>query len=214
MKLAIFDLDGTLCNTLKDIADSLNRALTQAQFPTFSYEQVNSMVGKSISYMCQRAMPKGHENDWGKVKTLYYKDYSLHLADSTLPYDGIVETLYALRDRGYTIACVTNKPHAHAVAMLTKLFPHNGEIFAQIQGQSNKFALKPDPETLLFVIQNLGAQLDDCVYVGDSEVDVQFAKNTGLPMIGCAWGFRGKDALVKAGASCIAETPKDLLNIL
>ena len=214
MKLIALDLDGTLCNTLKDIADSLNLALEKAGYPTFSDREVNRMIGRSIAYMCQRAMPKGHENDWKPLMQIYYDEYDEHLCDNTYIYEGWLTTLDALKKRGYTLAVVTNKPHAHAVKIINTLFPGNGAVFARVQGQAAKFTLKPDPASLNFVMQELGATPADSIYVGDSEVDVQFANNSGLRFIGCNWGFRGAEALKKAGATECIDRPAQLLELV
>lgn len=210
MKLVLFDLDGTLCNTLADITDSLNRALTMCGFPVFSAEETSAMIGRSTTYLCQRAMPHGHENDWETVRDHYLADYQRHLCDKTVPYAGIPEALSALKAAGHTLAVVTNKPHAHAVSLIRQLFANNGACFSQVQGQSPKFLLKPDPESLAFVIANLGFTPTDAVYVGDSDVDVRFAQNIGVPFIGCAWGFRGREALQNAGALTVVDHPSEL----
>ena len=214
MKLVLFDLDGTLCNSLQGITDSLNRSLEQCNFPTFTADQVSGMVGKSVIYLCQRAMPHGHENDWEKVRDLFLADYAKHLTDTTKPYPGIVDAVIALHDRGYLLAVVTNKPHRHATEMISVLFPNRGEAFAQVQGQSSKFLLKPDPESLFFVMDTLGVKPEDAVYVGDSDVDLRFAENANLPFIGCAWGFRGRDALLRAGAKLVADEPSELVGLV
>ncbi|MDO4564951.1 MAG: HAD-IIIA family hydrolase [Clostridia bacterium] len=214
MKFVAFDLDGTLCDTIEDITDSLNRSLAAYSFPTFTVEQVKGMVGKSISYMCQRAMPKGHENDWEKVQKDYFSDYAEHLCDKTLPYPGIRELLKELKDEGYTLAVVTNKPHAHAVKIVRTLFEHNGDIFSAVQGQAAKFLTKPDPESLEFVMGFLGADKGNGVYVGDSDTDILFAKNTGLKSIGVSWGYRDTELLKATGATAIAKTPADIAGLI
>lgn len=214
MKFIAFDLDGTLCDTIADIADSLNRALAARRYPTFTTEQVKGMVGKSIAYMCQRAMPKGHENDWEQVKKDYFEDYARHLTDRTKPYEGIEEVLDELLRRGYKLAVVTNKPHAHAVAIVERLFKHHGDAFSAVQGQASKFLTKPDPETLNFVMNNLNVDPKDAIYIGDSDTDIIFARNAGMPSIGVAWGYRGEELLRQTGATYIAHTPKDILDII
>lgn len=214
MKLIAFDLDGTLCNTLKDITDSMNRSLESFGYATFTDEQICAMIGKSITYMCQRAMPKGHENDWAPVRDRYFEDYSRHLCDATRPYEGMLELLDRLKEQGYLLAVVTNKPHAHAVSIIQTVFPHHGDHFAQVQGQANKFELKPHPQSFEFVLNSLGVAKEDTVYVGDSDVDVFFAKNTGVRFVGVAYGFRGEEHLRAAGATTVISTPLELLDVL
>ena len=145
MQLIAFDLDGTLCNTIEDIALSLNRALEAHDIPPYPQQTVQGMVGRSVAYMCQRAMPHGRENDWKPVMDSFFEEYTLHSLDHTRPYPGVTEALQALKERGYKLAVVTNKPHAHAVHMISELFPPHGNLFCQVQGQNSKFTLKPHP---------------------------------------------------------------------
>lgn len=214
MKLVAFDLDGTLCNTIADISASLNRALARSGFATYTDEQIKSMVGKSVTYMCQRAMPKGHENDWIRVQCDYIADYDIHLCDNTRPYDGILEVLAELQRRGYILAVVTNKPHAPAVKIVETIFAHHGDDFRLVRGQAEKYPIKPNPDTLQFVMDYLGVAPQDTYYVGDSEVDIQFAKNAHVQSIGCSWGYRSRKVLEDAGASFIADKPQDILSFI
>ncbi len=214
IKLIAFDLDGTLCNTLKDIAASLNYALAHFGFPTFSDSEVSQLVGKSVVYMCRNAVPKGHEDDWEKLVERWHVEYAAHLCDTTVPYEGMPETLKALHAQGVRLACVTNKPHRHAVPMLQKLFPPDGAIFSCIQGQSPEYPTKPDPFMMDMVREKLGFTREETLYVGDMDVDVQFAKNSGLKFAGCDWGFRGEAFLREAGAEIVLKEPKDLLGLL
>lgn len=214
IKLIAFDLDGTLCDTITDIASSLNRALILHDIVPYTREQVKSMVGRSMVYLCQRAMPRGRENDWKPVMEDYFKAYSRHLCDTTRPYQGIPEMLNALRKAGYAVACVTNKPHANAVWMLSHLFEKNGAVFNQIQGQNSKFALKPNPESLQFVINNLGFVPEETLYVGDMDVDLQFARNAGMPFCGVSWGFKGRQALEEIGSEFVIDEPMQIFEVL
>ena len=214
IKLIAFDLDGTLCNTLKDIASSLNLALRYFGFPTYSDDEVSGLVGKSVIYMCKHAVPEGHEDEWQKLVDRWHIEYAAHLCDTTVPYDGMPETLSALRRQGIALACVTNKPHRHAVPMLQRLFPPDGSLFARIQGQSPEYPTKPDPFMMDMVREELGFTREETLYVGDMDVDVQFAKNSGLRFAGCGWGFRGEAFLREAGAEIVMKEPKDLLDLL
>lgn len=214
IRLIAFDLDGTLCDTITDLASSLNRALVLHDITPYTREQVKGMVGRSMVYLCQRAMPRGRENDWKPVMEDYFKAYSRHLCDTTKPYPGIPEMLNALKKAGYAVACVTNKPHPNAVWMLTHLFEKNGEVFNQIQGQNSKFALKPAPDSLQFVISNLGFTPEETLYVGDMDVDLQFARNAGLPFCGVSWGFKGRKVLEEIGSEFVIDEPMQIFEVL
>ncbi len=214
IKLIAFDLDGTLCNTLRDIASSLNLALAHFGFPTYSDSEVSGLVGKSVVYMCKNAVPKGHEDDWQQLVDRWHIEYAEHLCDTTVPYPGMRETLQALKQEGYLLAVVTNKPHRHAVPMLKKLFPPDAALFTRIQGQSPEYPTKPDPFMMDMVREELGVSREQALYVGDMDVDVQFAKNSGLRFAGCGWGFRGEAFLREAGAETVMHEPKDLLDLL
>ena len=214
MQLIAFDLDGTLCNTIEDIALSLNRALAAHDIAPYPQQTVQGMVGRSVAYMCQRAMPHGRENDWKPVMDSFFEDYALHSLDHTRPYPGIPEALQALRERGYLLAVVTNKPHAHAVHMISELFPPHGALFSQVQGQNSKFTLKPHPASLQFVLDMQGVKNANALYVGDSEVDFQFARNGGLHFCGVSWGFKGRAFLESLGSEFVIDDPKELLIVM
>ena len=214
IKLIAFDLDGTICNTLHDIAASLNRALESLGFPTFSDDGVSGLIGKSIVYMCRHAVPAGHENDWEAVRDAFFEDYFLHLCDSTVPYPEMSETLQALKAQGYRLAVVTNKPDPHAKKMLKALFPPDGMIFDRIQGQDPAIPVKPDPAMLDRVRESFGFTREETLYLGDMDVDVQFAANAGVRCVGCGWGYRGEAFLREAGAEIVISRPSALLEIL
>lgn len=214
IKLIAFDLDGTLCNTLKDIATSLNLALSHFGYSTYSDDAVSQLVGKSVVYMCRNAVPKGQEDQWQKVVDRFFTEYAVHLCDTTVPYAGMPETLHTLKEQGYTLACVTNKPHPNAVTMLKTLFPPDGSLFSRVQGQSPEYPTKPDPFMMDMVREELGFTREETLYVGDMDVDVQFAKNSGLRFAGCGWGFRGEAFLRDAGAKTVLDQPEALLELL
>ena len=213
MQLIAFDLDGTLCNTIEDIALSLNRALAAHDIAPYPQQTVQGMVGRSVAYMCQRAMPHGRENDWKPVMDSFFEDYALHSLDHTRPYPGIPEALRALKDRGYKLAVVTNKPHPHAVHMISELFPPHGDLFCQVQGQNSKFTLKPHPASLQFVLDMQKVKNANALYVGDSEVDFQFARNSGLHFCGVSWGFKGRAFLEELGSEFVIDEPRELLSV-
>ena len=212
VRFIAFDLDGTLCNTLGDIAASLNRSLEKCGFPTFSNDGVSGIIGKSIVYMCQHAVPEGHKDDWSKVRDGFWTDYAEHLLDHTVPYSGMPETLHALKEHGLTLAVVTNKPDPHANKMVRTLF--GDALFARVLGQTERYPTKPDAVMLDVVREGLGFSREESLYVGDMDVDVQFAKNAGLPFVGCGWGFRGEAFLREAGAGTVLSHPSELLKVL
>ena len=214
IKLIAFDLDGTLCNTIADIAASMNRALVKHNIVPYTEMQIQGMVGHSMVNLCRRAMPNGREDEWRAVMEDYFSDYSRHLTDTTCPYAGIPELLSALKAQGYTLACVSNKPHPNTVQMITELFSHRGEVFSRVQGQNEKFTLKPHPDSLLFVIRNLGFTPEETLYVGDSDVDYQFARNAMTHFCGVAWGFKGRALLEELNSEFIIDNPGELFGVL
>lgn len=214
IKLIAFDLDGTICNTLGDIAASLNRALGAMHFPTYSDAGVSALIGKSIVYMCKHAVPAGHENDWEAVRDRFFEDYYEHLCDSTAPYPEMPALLGALKAQGYRLAVVTNKPDPHAKKMLKLLFPPDGTLFDCVLGQSSAFPTKPDAAMLDHVRESLGAAREETLYLGDMDVDLQFAKNAGVRCVGCGWGYRGEAFLREAGAAYVLSHPLELLDCL
>lgn len=212
-KLIAFDLDGTICNTLSDIASSLNRALDAQGFQTYSDEGVSDLIGKSITYMCKNAVPQDRFEAWTDVRDGFLSDYAEHLCDTTVPYPGMPEMLHELRTRGITLAVVTNKPDPHAKKMIRLLFPEEG-LFARVQGQCEQYPVKPDPTMLDVVRESLGFTREETLYLGDMDVDLLFAKNAGLTCVGCGWGYRGEAFLKEAGAKHVISHPLELLEII
>lgn len=212
-KLIAFDLDGTICNTLSDIASSLNRALAALGFQTYSDDGVSGLIGKSIVWMCQHAVPQDRPEAWTDVRDGFLIDYAEHLCDTTVPYPEMPELLHALKDRGMTLAIVTNKPDPHAKKMIRTLFPEDG-LFARVQGQCADYPVKPDPTMLDVVRESLGFSREETLYLGDMDVDLQFAKNAGLKCVGCGWGYRGEAFLKEAGAKQVISHPLELLEII
>ena len=208
-----FDLDGTICNTIGDIAASLNRALASFGFHTYSDDEVAGMVGKSIVYMCKKAVPEDRFDAWSDVRDAFLIDYADHLCDTTVPYPEMCALLHALKDRGMTLAVVTNKPDPHAKKMIRTLFPSD-TLFSYVQGQCEQYPVKPAPAMLDAVRKRLGFSREESLYLGDMDVDVQFAKNAGLTFVGCGWGYRGEAFLKDAGAEHVISRPLALLDVI
>ncbi len=208
----IFDLDGTLVNTLADLSGALNHALTENGFDALSEQEVSAIVGHSVRYMCQNAVPKEHADEWEKVLRSYSAYYRKHCCDRSRPYEGMPRTIKRLKDAGKRLAVVSNKPHADAVSVINALYPR--DTFSMILGRMDRFAIKPAPDALRFAMEYFGAEPEDTVYVGDSEVDVEFARNAGIPCVSVSWGFRTREELLGAGASCILDDPGELPALL
>lgn len=209
-KAIIFDLDGTLLDTLIDLRDSVNAALSQNGFPERTTAEVRQFVGNGLGKLVERAIPDGKANPLcEQVLADTRKIYAQKSNDSTKPYDGIPALLHALLDKGYQLAVVSNKPDAQVKSLCKIYFP---EIPVAV-GQREGFRLKPAPDSVQETIRLLACVPEDVVYVGDSEVDIQTARNAGIPCISVLWGFRSKQQLIEAGADCFAETPAEMLHL-
>jgi len=213
VRLAIFDLDGTLVYTIGDIAAALNYGLEKNGFPTLTEREVQALVGYSTAYMCEYALPEeARAQHWRQVHEDYSEYYKKHCCDNTYPYEGVLRTLAKLKNAGIKLAVVSNKPHRDTMTVVQNLFPR--DTFSMVLGMMEKFRKKPDPEPLEFVLDYLGVDKCDAVYIGDSEVDVNFAKNTGVDCISCTWGYRSRRELIEAGAVCMIDEFEELRNLL
>ncbi len=205
----IFDLDGTLTDTLEDLKNSVNFALNRFGFPERTVGEVRSFVGNGVRRLIYLSVPENTAEETAEeclgVFKEYYKNHSLV---KTKPYDGIVPMLRELKKLGIKTAVVTNKMHEAAEDIVRIFF--DGLIDITL-GQIDGVAQKPQPDGINFVIQKLGVSKDKAVYVGDSEVDCITAKNAGIPCIGVTWGFRDKSVLLENGADFIIDNPEDIL---
>ncbi len=206
----IFDLDGTLLYTLSDLTASINHTMKIFRLPLKSEENVRQMVGNGIARLVELAVPGGADNpQYGNIYNTFMQHYLLHSLDTTRPYDGITETLAALKRAGKNIAVVSNK-HYDATTKLCQHF-FSGFISVAI-GESDRIKRKPAPDTVVEALRQLGANRDGAVYIGDSEVDILTAQNSGIPCISVLWGFRDKDFLTRHGARTFISSPSELLS--
>ncbi len=208
MKIGIlFDLDGTLLNTLEDLTDSVNYALAQYGCPPRSLEEVREFIGNGAKKLIERSLP-GLENDPAveDVLATYQAYYKTHSKIKTRPYEGIPEVLAALREK-YPVAIVSNKPDAATKVLCKEFF---GDVYAR--GESTDCPRKPAPDMLQKAMQIIG--VDSCIYVGDSEPDVLTAKNLGVKCLSVLWGFRDQETLKAVGARYFCDDPKKLPEIL
>ena len=209
VKAILFDLDGTLADTLEALGTTVNDVLTEAGLPTHSMSAYRRFVGNGAKVLMQRAAGEAYHDD---LLLQFVAEYDRRCLDDTPPYDGVLNTLDWLKAQGVRLAVVTNKPHAQALKLTEHLF---GDRFDAVYGSQPLYARKPNPEVVLLAMNALGVVKEECVFVGDSDVDVQTAHAAGMPCIGCAYGFRGEEELKAAGADEIvysfAELQKNCL---
>ena len=209
-KLAIFDLDGTLLDTLDDLADSVNYIMNQFGYPERSLAEVRRFVGNGIRKLLERSAPEGiSSEEIDRIFEQFKVYYGEHCADKTKPYKGIMELLQQLKQQGIKLAVVSNKADYAVKALCEQYFPG---YFDEAVGERTGIARKPAPDTVNEVLKNLQADKSQAVYIGDSEVDVQTAQNAELDCIAVDWGFRDAEVLKNAGAEVIVSTPEEILN--
>lgn len=207
----IFDLDGTLLDTLGDLAASVNYALRTHGMPEHSIDDVRRFVGNGVRLLMERAIPDGEANpDFEATFATFRQHYMQHSLDTTKPYEGIPEVLKALKARGCHLAVVSNKMMAATQELIRHFFP---DIISVAIGENEAAGIrkKPAPDTVFAALQQLGVGKENAVYVGDSDVDIQTAANSGLPCISVLWGFRDRDFLIQHGAETFASVPSELL---
>ena len=207
----IFDLDGTLLDTLDDLAASVNYALRTHGMPGHSTDDVRRFVGNGVRKLMERAVPDGADNPlFEETFATFRQHYMTHSLDTTRPYKGIPETLAALKARGCRLAVVSNKMMAATQSLCSHFFPDTIEV-AIGEHEAEGIRKKPAPDTVIAALDALGVGKERAVYVGDSDVDIQTARNSGLPCISVLWGFRDKDFLIQHGAKTFISAPHELL---
>ena len=207
----IFDLDGTLLDTLTDLAASVNYALRTHGMPEHSIDDVRRFVGNGVRKLMERAIPNGEANsDFEATFATFREHYMHHSLDTTRPYPGIPEALAELRAKGCRLAVVSNKMMAATVELCRHFFSDTIEV-AIGEHEAEGIRKKPAPDTVFAALRELGVDKSGAVYVGDSDVDVQTAANSGLPCISVLWGFRDRDFLIQHGAKTFISAPSELL---
>lgn len=207
----IFDLDGTLLNTLDDLASAVNFALHSYGMPEHTRDDIRRFVGNGVRLLMIRAVPAGEQNPhFEEVFNTFRQYYMQHSLDTTRPYDGIQEVLLTLRQRGCRLAVVSNKFDAATKELCKYFFPNTIEV-AVGEHEAEGIRKKPAPDTVIEALSQLRVSADNAVYVGDSDVDLQTAHNAGLPCISVLWGFRDKDFLLAHGATTFITSPQKLL---
>ncbi len=210
-KAAIFDLDGTLCDTLPDIHKSVNQTLSELGFPPREYSHTALGINHGSRRLIEHALPEGTGDETvDETLALYMKIYSEHLCDTTAPYPGIFELISRLRASGVKLAVLSNKPDALVKRLADTLFPG---LFDIAVGQG-KYPVKPSPEAPLAVAAALGAEPSRVLFVGDSDVDVLTAHNAGMTSAGVLWGYRSREILSDAGADVLVSAPDEIYDII
>lgn len=210
----LFDLDGTLLDTLADIADAVNRALASLGFPAHQKEAYRQFVGDGIAVLAQRVLPKERQSreDVQACLDAIGREYGRGLLVKTKPYRGIPELLAALTERKILCAIVSNKPHDLTLRSVDALL--HGIPFGAVLGERSGMPVKPDPAVALEAASLLGVTPAQCAYVGDSGIDMQTAVKAGMYPVGALWGFRGREELVENGAKVLVERPMELLKMI
>lgn len=211
-ELIVFDLDGTILNTLEDLADSLNAVFIELGYPERTIEEVRNFVGNGVLKLIERAVPVNtSEEDILNAFNCFSKYYQTHCAIKTKPYEGIIEVIQELKKQGCKIAVASNKIHSAVVSLCNEYF--KGLIDIAI-GDEPIRPKKPNPDMVEYVLQKLNISKTKTVYIGDSDVDILTAKNVGIDGIAVDWGFRTRDFLIQHKAKKIASNPKEILQLL
>lgn len=210
----VFDLDGTLLNTLEDLTDAVNFSLKKYHKPERTINEICCFVGNGIAKLIERSVPRETDiAEQQKILTTFREYYGKHCQDKTAPYQGILEVLEELKEKKIKMAVVSNKADFAVQELIPVYF---GDLFMVVKGENEAAGIrkKPAPDMVQAALRELGCSKEQAVYVGDSDVDLLTAKNAELPCIGVSWGFRGRTFLQENGAKMIADEPKDILKFV
>ena len=214
-RLLIFDLDGTLADTMYGIMDGVNMAMDRFGLPRHTYDEVCSYVGTGSRDLVRRALPAElAENESFVDEAVKYYDgecYPVTYKNGTKCYGGMIDTLTALKERGYTLAVLSNKRDIFVCPMVAEMIPEG--LMSVAMGQRDDLPKKPDPTVPLMIAEGLGASASETVFIGDSDTDIQTGINARMMTVGCSWGYRGREVLEKAGADVVIDDPTELLEL-
>ena len=212
-RAVIFDLDGTLLDTLGDLTDAVNHTMREFGFPLRTEDEVRHSLGNGSDWLIARSLPEGTPDAvFRKAASEYRKYYEASPLEKTVPYRGMRELMERLSSDGILTAVVSNKMHATAVKLAMRFFPGAGYVTGEREKEG--ILRKPDPSMVLDAMERLGVRPEECVYAGDSEVDIETARRAGIGCISVLWGFRTEEELIKAGARITARDPDELLKLL
>ena len=208
----LFDMDGTVLDTLDDLCDSINHSLAEFSLPNVSREHVRQCLGNGAAFLVSHSIPAGSSPELEADVLAFYKPwYDAHCLIKTAPYEGILPMMQSLKEQGLRLAIISNKPDRAVQELSDAFFPGLLELSV---GESPSVRRKPAPDTVLTAASQIGLSVDQCVYVGDSEVDLETARNAGMDCISVTWGFRDEAQLIEAGASVLVRTPEELESLL
>lgn len=215
MKACIFDLDGTLGDTLESLVYSVGKTLEEMGLSQITDDQCRSFIGNGARYLIQHSIEAAGDVGASRLEEgmeVYSRIFDENCTYNAEPYEGIPELLNVLKEKGIKMAVLSNKPHKQTVKVVHAMC--GNELFDYIQGQKEEFPRKPDPASVYYVVEQLGIPLEECLYIGDSEVDVLVGKNAGIKTIAVSWGFREKEELKAAGAEYIIDKAEELLQFI
>ena len=215
MKACIFDLDGTLTDTLESLAFSVKETLKEMGLPQITTDECRSFVGNGARYLMERALEAAGDRELSRIEEgmeVYGRIFDENCTYLVTPYEGITETLKQMKDKGIKLAVLSNKPHRQTKKVVERIFGE--DVFDCVQGQKEGIARKPDPDGIYRLLEEMQAGREECLYVGDSEVDVETGRNAGVRMVGVSWGFRSREVLRAAGAGTIIDSPEELMQFV
>lgn len=211
-KTVIFDLDGTLLDSIEDIASSMNKVLESLQLPTHKIEDYKHFVGGGVDILVENALNNQSKEIKDEVTKRFKIEYDGKLHSKTLPYDGIYELLDELKKLDINLAVLSNKPHEFTVSYVNHFFKNYN--FKEIHGQKKDVPKKPDPKAALDIVKCLDSSCENTYFIGDTKIDMQTAKSANMTAIGVLWGFRDKKELRDFGADFIVSNPLEILKII
>ena len=213
IKAVLFDLDGTLVNSIDDLADSCNYALEKLGLPTHETEKFRYFVGNGIPDLMKRILPddKRDTEIYDEIFEIFWERYSNHFVDKTCAYDGIKPLIAKLKEMGIKVAVISNKAEFFTLQVVEKCL---GDVFDRVYGKREGYLPKPDPKLTLELLKDLGVDASECLLVGDSGMDMATSVNVGCKGVGVLWGFRTKDELLQNGADYIVRNPNEIIGII
>ena len=215
MKACIFDLDGTLTDTLESLVFSVNKSLEEMKLPRISAGECEGFVGNGARYLMERSLEAAGDTEASRIEEamqVFRRIFEANCTWHVTPYEGIPEMLETLKRRGIRLAVLSNKPHDQTVNVVHTIF--GSDCFEFVQGQTDAIPRKPDPAGVNYLLEKMGVSRTECLYIGDSEVDIATGIAAGVKCIGVEWGFRSRQVLADAGAEDIIHTPDEILQFI